>query len=72
MENSKWSLLGSASTLEGLVALIKSKWAWKEVNLHPVEVNGVVGSFRITSGNGKELPNLRILPKGKRFRLEIL
>lgn len=63
---SVYDLIGSASTLEGIVEMIKSKWSWQVVNLEQVSET----EWSIASGT-LPCPNLRIIKQKNRYRFEI-
>lgn len=63
----EWKLQGSAATLDGLVALIKSRWSWSVVHIDPTAEEGV---FTVSHANGPAT-RLRVIRQRGRYRLEV-
>lgn len=61
----KWSLQGSATSLDGLKDMLETLWYWREVSFEP---KGKVYSVRSTVGI---VEGCRVRKEGKRYRFEM-
>ena len=61
-----WKLQGSASSLEDIEKLLKSKWYWSTVEFNEIGKD----TWSVSSGKGLQ-DGLRVVKKGNRYRLEI-
>lgn len=64
--NEEWKLQGSASSLEDIEKLLKSKWYWSTVEFNEISKD----TWSVSSGKGLR-DGLRVVKKGNRYRLEI-
>lgn len=61
----KYKLIGSASSLDKIIGMIKDSWFWSEVNLTPIDAN----TWSVASGKGL-MDRLRVVLKRGRYRFE--
>ena len=61
-------LIGSASTLDGLIELLRSRWYWNNVELREAEKPF---TWDVYNG-GKQIDGVRVVLKSSRYRLEMI